>query len=108
MHFSQFHRKATHIDAIQPQDGALGREASTRQIETAERPTKGLDHSETMGQQFIGLVPPVIEVAGDDEGRVRIGKALQGSGEGIHLPASRAGKHGQVYTDTMKQLRHAR
>jgi len=58
-----------------------------------------------MGQQIIGLVSPVVEVTGDDEGRIGVGNALKVSRESIHLAAPRAGEHRKMDTDTVKRLR---
>lgn len=60
-----------------------------------------------MGQLFIGLVPPVIEVPRDDEGRVGAGNALKVPHESIHLPEPRAGEQRKMDTDTMQRLRQA-
>jgi hypothetical protein len=67
MHFGPFDRETAHIDPIQSQQGPLGGETPAGRIEASERSTKGLSHPKAMCQQFIGLVPPVVEVTGDDE-----------------------------------------
>src|ERR1035438_6041095 len=104
MHFGPFNRKAAHIDAIQPQQGSLGGKTPAGRIETAKCSAECLNHPKAMSQQFISVVPPVVEVTGDDEGRVGVGNALDASGESIHLAASRGGEHREMDTDTMKRL----
>jgi len=42
MHLGQLDRKAAHIDAVQPQQGALGRETPTRGMEPAKVAAEGL------------------------------------------------------------------
>jgi hypothetical protein len=107
MHFGQLDRKAAHIDAIQPQQGSLGRETPARRMEAAKRSAKGLDHPKAMGQQFISVIPPVVEITGDDEGRVGVGNALEVPCESIQLPASRAGEDRKMDTDAMQRLGQA-
>ena len=107
MHFGQLDRKAANIDAIQPQQGPLGGEAPARRMETAKRAAKCLNHPKAMGQQFISVVPPVVKVTGNDEGRIGIGNAFEVSGESIHLPAARTGEHREMNTDAMKRLGQA-
>src|SRR5512133_1410926 len=103
MHFGQFDLKAAHIDAIQTEQRLLGGETPARRIETAKRPAECFDHPKAMGQQFISIVPPVVEVTGDDEGGVGVVNALDASGESIHLAASRGGEHREMDTDTVQR-----
>jgi len=106
MHFGRFDRKASHIDAIQPQQGPLGRETPPGRNETAKGSAEDFNHPQAMGKQFIGLVPPVIEITRDDERRRWVGKAFEVSGERVHLLAPRAGEQGEMDADTMKRGGH--
>jgi hypothetical protein len=76
-------------------------------MEITKGATKGLGHPKAMGQQFVGLVPPIVKVTGDDQGRVGVGDALKVSRKSIHLPTPRAGEHREMDTDTVKCLRQA-
>ena len=51
-----------------------------------------LAKAEAVSQSGVGLVAPVVEIAGDDQRRAGLGDAFQISGQCIHLPPPRTGE----------------
>ena len=67
MDFSIGYRKSANVDAIQAQNRQLRREAAAGRCWAVMGAAEGFDKVKPPGQQVLGLVPPIVEVTGDDQ-----------------------------------------
>ena len=103
-----FDRKAADVDPVEAKHGVFGREAATGSAGLSTRASEYLVQPESLREQRIGFVAPVIEIAGDDQRRILPGDAFQVGGQRIQLPAPRTRKERKVYADAVQGLLPAR
>ena len=82
-----FDQESADVDPVEAKHGVFGREAATGSAGLSTRASEYLVQPESLREQRIGFVAPVIEISGDDQRRILPGYAFALPGQGIPVPA---------------------
>ena len=107
MHLGLLDRESAYVDAVEAKYGAFCRKTAARHTRLASFAAEDFAKADAFCEPRISLVAPVVEVAGNDQRRVRLGDAFQIGGKGVHLPSPRAGEKRKVYANTMDWRRRS-
>ena len=85
-------QQAASINPVEPEHGQEGREAAHRSLTGRSARGKDLAQAEPFGKQVMGMIAPVVEIAGDQDRRIGRHQGLDPRCQRIQLLAAGTGK----------------